>query len=246
MSSSKADAPLPDASHALAHAMSTARVEALFALEAELSYAGPERRRAPGSALSRLLAAVLDEVDYGLVLLGADGVLIHANHAARSELSGRHPLELSTRRLRGRTAAIQRTLQAALQEAHGPGRRSLLQLGDESERSGVSIVALPAALSTAHAGHAVLITLQRRGFAEKLSVGAYARSHGLSSREEEVLGGLCDGLRPAAIAEKLGISLATVRSHVHHLKQKTGSASVVELLKTVAVLPPMVTGLKHR
>src|SRR6185312_12131794 len=77
---------------------------ALAALEAELAYRGPERRSGPGAGLAKLLASVLDEVDYGLVLIAADGHVVHANHAARVELAGAKTLQLVGRRLSGRSA----------------------------------------------------------------------------------------------------------------------------------------------
>jgi DNA-binding NarL/FixJ family response regulator len=42
----------------------------------------------------------------------------------------------------------------------------------------------------------------------------------LTSREHEVLQLIVDGLTNRAIAEKLSISLETVKSHVHHIMQK--------------------------
>src|SRR5579862_9803731 len=92
---------------------SMARIE-LAALEAELAYRGPERRNGPGAGLAKLLASVLDEVDYGLVLMAADGHVVHANHAARVELAGAKSLQLVGRRLSGRSASDQRALDEAL------------------------------------------------------------------------------------------------------------------------------------
>ena len=56
----------------------------LAALDTELAYRGPERRNGPAASLAQLLACVLDEVDYGLLMLSADGAVVHANHAART------------------------------------------------------------------------------------------------------------------------------------------------------------------
>src|SRR5471030_2220712 len=67
----------------------------LAALDVELAYRGPERRNGPAASLAQLLACVLDEVDYGLLMLSAYGVVVHANHAARSELESTTSLRLS-------------------------------------------------------------------------------------------------------------------------------------------------------
>lgn len=218
---------------------------ALLALESELAYRGPERRGAENAGLVRLMACVLDEVDYGLMLLSADGLVVHANHAALRELGSTHPLELRSRRLRTRDPQAQQALTDALEGARHRGTRCLLNLGSDEHRIGLSIVPLPLPLSNQAGGNAVLLTLQRAQLVEKLSVGAFARARGLSQREEEVLTALCEGLRPTQIAERLGVAVATVRSHVHNLKEKTQSRSMVELVKQVALLPPLVTALKN-
>jgi DNA-binding CsgD family transcriptional regulator len=216
----------------------------LACLESELAYQGPERRGSESAGLVRLMACVLDEVDYGLVLLCADGLLVHANHAARRELGPAHPLELSGRRLRARHSHEQQVLSDALEGARHRGARSLVNLGGGVDRTGLSIVPLPLALSRRHSGNATLVTLQRTQLVEKLSAGAYARERGLSRREEQVLTALCEGLRPSQIAERLGVAVATVRSHVHNLKEKTHCHSMVELVKQVALLPPLDTALR--
>jgi DNA-binding CsgD family transcriptional regulator len=56
-----------------------------------------------------------------------------------------------------------------------------------------------------------------------------ARRHGsLTGREREVLGWIADGLQNKEIAERLAISVATVRNHVHNLLAKLGAHSKLE------------------
>jgi len=46
-------------------------------------------------------------------------------------------------------------------------------------------------------------------------------------------------VQPSDIAEKLGVALSTVRTHIGTIRAKTGASSVKELLHRVAQLPPM-------
>lgn len=221
----------------------------LAALDTELAYRGPERRNGPSASLAQLLACVLDEVDYGLLMLSADGAVVHANHAARTELASSTSLRLVGQRLVGRTATEQRALDRALAAARDDGVRTMLTISTQGTgrfRVGLSIVPLPAALTKARAGHAVLISFERSRIAETLSVGAHAREHGLTLREGQVLAALCDGLRAKEIAARLEIGEATVRTHVNNIKAKTGCASIVDIVKQVSRLPPMVAALRHR
>ena len=238
-----------DAASSAATSLAAARLE-LDALEAELAYRGPERRNGPGAGLAKLLASVLDEVDYGLVLIAADGHVVHANHAARVELAGARTLQLNGRRLVGRSVGDQRALDDALTGARDGGKRRMLAFApsgalSEGKSCDLSIVPLPAALSANHSGHAVLIALPRSRIAETLSVDAYARELGLSRREQQVLAGLCEGLRVKEIAAQLEIGDETVRSHVKRLKAKTGCTSIVDIVNQVSRLPPMVGALRQ-
>ena len=221
----------------------------LAALDTELAYRGPERRNGPAASLAQLLACVLDEVDYGLLMLSADGLVVHANHAARKELESSTSLRLVGQRLMGRTATEQRQLERALAAARDDGLRTMLTIATQGigqDRVGLSIVPLPVALTKAHAGHAVLISFERSRIAEALSVDAHAREHGLTMREQQVLAALCDGLRAKEIATRLEIGEATVRTHVNNIKAKTGAASIVDIVKQVSRLPPMVAALRPR
>lgn len=221
----------------------------LAALDDELAYRGPERRSGAAASLAQLLACVLDEVDYGLLMLSADGVVVHANHAARTELASTTSLRLAGTRLVSRTAIEQLQLDKALAAARDDGLRTMLTIatsGAGQDRVGLSIVPLPVALTQAHSGHAVLISFERSRIAETLSVDAHAREHGLTLREQQVLAALCDGLRAKEIALRLEIGEATVRTHVNNIKAKTGCASIVDIVKQVSRLPPMVAALRPR
>jgi hypothetical protein len=98
----------------------------LAALDGDLAYRGPERRNDAAASLAQLLACVLDEVDYGLLMLSADGLVVHANQAARHELASTTSLRLVGQRLLSRTATEQSQLDSALAAARDDGRRTML------------------------------------------------------------------------------------------------------------------------
>jgi DNA-binding NarL/FixJ family response regulator len=51
----------------------------------------------------------------------------------------------------------------------------------------------------------------------------------LTPREQEIVGRIAAGRRPAAIAEELVVSLATVRSHIRSILAKLGVGSQLEV-----------------
>jgi DNA-binding CsgD family transcriptional regulator len=224
-----------------------AALHAAAGLQALVGYKGPERRSA-ASLLTRWLAQMIDEIDYGMLLLTADGQLLHANHAARAELDAGHPLQLSGRTLRARWAQDVAPLHDALAAAQR-GLRRLLTVGAGEQRVSVAVVPLGTAGTFGTPGDptggaATLVVLSKRELCEALSVHWYARAHGLTQAETRVLEGLCRGLQPREIAQAHGVELSTVRTQVGQIRAKTGADSIRALVAQVARLPPLVSALR--
>lgn len=200
------------------------------------AYRGPERRSGP-APVAQWLAAMLDEIDYGMLLLADAGELLHANHAARRELGAGHPLQLAGRQLRAREAVDTARLHDALADASHRSLRRLLTLRAGDAR--VSIAVIPLGRS------ATLVVLGKRHLSERISVQLFARQHGLTPAEMRVLNGLCEGLDPREVAELHQVGLATVRTQVASIRAKTGADNIRDLVCQVAVLPPIVSSLRH-
>jgi DNA-binding CsgD family transcriptional regulator len=204
-------------------------------------YIGPERRS--GSSRARhWLAATLDEIDYGMLLLSHGANVLQVNHAARTELDGAHPLQLRGRELLARHPHNVAPLADALRGASERGLRRLLTLGDGEQRASVSVVPLPA--GDDQFGPVTLVILGKRQVCELLSVQGFARSHRLTSAETRVLGALCQGIPPTEIATQLGVAISTVRTQISTIRGKTGAESIRALVRQVAVLPPLMGVLR--
>jgi DNA-binding CsgD family transcriptional regulator len=67
----------------------------------------------------------------------------------------------------------------------------------------------------------------------------FARTHGLTPTEEQVLAILCQGYSAPQIAVQLNVAVSTVRSHVRSMCAKTHTNGVRALVGQVAVLPPI-------
>ena len=190
--------------------------------------------------LTRCLAYMLDEIDYGVLLVNAVGQVLYLNHTARLELDRDHPLQMRGHALAPAVPAEALLLEEALADARR-GRRGLLTLGSGEHRVGISVV--PLAEAEAGSGLAVLM-LGKRQVCEQLSVRGYARAMGLTPAETRVLEQLCDGMQPTAIARRQGVAVSTVRTQIGSIRAKTGAESIRDLVRQVAVLPPMVSSLR--
>jgi DNA-binding CsgD family transcriptional regulator len=204
-------------------------------------YDGPERRSG-GAALGRHLLAMLDEVDYGLLLVSADARVAHVNQAARVELDASHPLRVLGHELRARNQQDAALLHGAFVNARR-GMRRLLILRDGDRHVNVSIVplAVPFAVEPA-AG--ILIILGKRQVCEQLSIQGYARVHRLTPAETRVLIALSQGTQPNDIAVQQGVAISTVRTQINNIRLKTGALSIAALVRQVAVLPPLMSTLR--
>ena len=204
------------------------------------TYAGPERRSAASLAW-RWLAAALDEIDYGVMLVDDELQLLHLNNAARRELDEAHPLMVQGRGLQARHVRDVPALQAGL-DGSLRGLRRMLAIGEEGHEVTISVVPLPPI--GADARRATLVMLGKREVCGELAVQGFARTHGLTPGETRVLAALCRGVPPTAIAEAHGVAISTVRSQIGSIRSKTGASSIRELVRQAAALPPLMTVLR--
>ena len=201
-----------------------------------LALRSPAARSIPIASVWHWLAAALDELDYGIVLLQDDMRIVHINDAARVELDELHPLQLIGDELRARLGRDINPLHEAVQSAAARGLRRLLTLGEDSRGVSISVVPLEGAEVDRRA---VLVVLGKRAVCESLSIHGFARAHSLTTAETRVLVSLCNGVPPALAAQQLGVAVSTVRSQIQSIRAKTGSESIRALIQQIAVLPPV-------
>lgn len=200
-----------------------------------------------GSALTSVLLRMLDEVDYGLLLVTATGSLRYGNQLGLGSLAGSTALRLNGGFVSAGRAADQTALRTAIADA-ARGLRRLLCL--QSEHAGTSIAVLPIAGDDDAAGARpgeplVMLVLGKQPASRSLTLDFFARLHRLTGAESNVLQGLCGGLRPKEIAEQVGVEISTVRTQIGSVRTKTQTTSIRELINKVAALPPVTPAMKN-
>jgi DNA-binding CsgD family transcriptional regulator len=187
-------------------------------------------------ALQSLVTQAVDELDYGMVIVNRQGRLVLANHCARRMFDRPDGVCLLQQdRPVARHAAREEPLARAIQAAALQGRRGLVVVGDDKRPQTIAVVPLGE-----QPVQGVLLVFGKAQMCEALSVDHYARVHGLTHAEGMVLAALCDGDTPAEVAERFGVAVSTVRTQISAIRQKTRSGSIRELVRRVAVLPPIV------
>ena len=208
-----------------------------------------------------VLKLVLNQVDYGLVVVDADSRQFQfANSAGLAALEGRsgtdgaNRVDSGLRLTHGQVTTCRSNqseqLRQVLQRTK-TGLRGLLSLGDSQQASAIAVV--PLALPTASEGvagapasiprHFALLVLAKQQLCDNSTMALFARERGLTSAEGQVLAQVCKGLRPAQIADQHGVQISTVRTQLRSIRMKTCSETIRELVQKVSVLPPMARHL---
>jgi DNA-binding CsgD family transcriptional regulator len=199
----------------------------------------PANAETVGGALTLLM----DELAHGVVVASAEGRVLHANQAARRELLRRQALCVHEGRLQGHDPKQSRLLLQALAKG-ATGRRSMLSLRSPGGWA-LSIAVVPLRSEAPNQGAALGLFLSRASVCDTLMLCFFARMHGLTNTEEQVLAILCQGYSAPQVAQQLNVAVSTVRSHVRSLCTKTQCNGVRALVGRVAVLPPLGASLHH-
>lgn len=197
---------------------------------------------AVGDTQVTTLMRLLEEIDYGMLLVDAGGALRYANQLGLRELRGGGPLHLLQGSLRAGAPAEHDALLRALAEAQR-GRRRLFTAGHNGAAVSIAVVPMPSG-DDAGAETLVLLVFGKRHASDTLTIDFYARTHGLTGAEMTVLKAICGGLQPKDVAREQGVAISTVRSHICSIRTKTQTGSIRELVNRVAVLPPITPVVK--
>jgi DNA-binding CsgD family transcriptional regulator len=201
----------------------------------------PAAAFSPAGLEQTLLLRVMDEIDYGVLVIDGHGRLRHANHLARHEMASGRLIVCHGNVLLGTTTEYTEMIQSAMEQALRGQRKLLLLEKDDKE---LSMAFIPLSHPLESDAPSVLVLLSRQSACENLAVRMYARAQHLSPSEESVMMGLCRGLSIPDIAQNHGVAQSTVRSQIKALREKTGCSSIRKLLQRVNSLPPVVPALR--
>lgn len=188
------------------------------------------RARNAAAVGGQALAAALDAVDYGVIVVDTELTIQHMNRVARQRLRRTPGLGVVGRQLQPGRTALGEKLLAAVAAAATRAVRSTLTVDPQ----------LRLAVVPCHDAHSAVLVLSRAEVCSDLALQALAREHRLTSAETSVLAALCQGQAPDQIAQRHGVALSTVRTQVLAARSKLGARSVREVLALLAHLPPLL------
>ncbi len=190
------------------------------------------------------IARAVDSVRHGIAVVGAGSVVIHMNSAAERILKCGDGLCIRSGRVEATSASanaeLRRSIVAALPEHESSPRdgNSFLCTRPSGKRPYV-IHVLPFSPTTENmSGARALVVLVDPEQQREPSTHLLRRVYGLTNAEADValrvLRG--DGLKP--ICEELSLSMATVKTHLQHVFDKTDTHRQAELVRLLLTIIP--------
>lgn len=184
------------------------------------------------------LIAAFDSLSDGVAIVGGDGRVIHMNPAAAAMVVADDGLGVRSGHLIATVGQPDGTLGYLVHQALGAGPANIAAGGCQAiaRPSGrrpyvARVIPLAAGVSTDMASQSVLIVIADPEREPEPEADTLRRLYGLTVTEaqvaQRVLGGT--GLQP--IADEMSLSLPTIRSHLQHVFNKTGTHRQAELVR---------------
>lgn len=188
--------------------------------------------------------AALGQLDSPVLILRSGRGVAFANPAAERAIDGGQVLQWRNGTLHGATPQIDRLVArlAAGAAAGGPASIEESVTGTDGEERLVFAVRLDVEghVLLGQPAPAVLLVMRSPREDTRNPVAVAAQVFGLTPAQVQVLAFLAQGHAPEAIAEILGISVTTVRSHIAALFDRTGTSRQAELVaRTLSLASPL-------
>jgi DNA-binding CsgD family transcriptional regulator len=195
---------------------------------------------APATASTDFIASAMDELACGVIIVDRQGHMLHSNVAAEAVLMRSDCVVLVDGKVTVTHKADEKAFSDALLGA-SLGKRSMVALGLLSHTT-VAVVPLRNTSGQASEPRFALM-FSRAGVCESLMLSFFSRSYRLTATEERVLGLMCACLTAPEMALQLNVGEATIRTHVRNICTKTHSNGIRDIVKRLAMLPPLMAAI---
>jgi DNA-binding CsgD family transcriptional regulator len=193
---------------------------------------------------SNALEASLDVLASGVYLIGRDGRIDYMNPAAERQVKGGRGLRVANGRLVPIDCTMRQAFDRAITEAtRCDSKETVTTLAiPDGSRTGLIATIVPLRRDGwsdfCDSGAVATIFVQDPVVAVTLPGEAFAKLHRLTDCERRVILAVASGRSIKETADVLGISDTTVKTHLSHIFNKTGTSRQMELLQMFASCAP--------
>jgi DNA-binding CsgD family transcriptional regulator/PAS domain-containing protein len=195
-------------------------------------------------ALAQAATEIADRLPQGIILTDAAGRIGFANGAAQAILEEADGLILRDGVLRAAERREGEQLGRIIAEAAGQPstngrsgvrRTGAMQVTRPSMRRPLPLVVAPMQFreSAPRGPLAVSITVSDPECQPETTTDTFVRLYGLTAAEARVAVLLVQGYSPSAAAERLGVAISTVRSHIRQLLVKTETERLADFVRRI-------------
>lgn len=194
-------------------------------------------RQRLGAAATDPARLVIERVALAVVVVARDRCVLLSNPAAENLFATTHPPLMASGRLRAHEsaqhAALERAIQACATYQFDAHFSLSVRLGGQPGKGVVARLA-PAPTSTVHGSRAAAVVfLSQEGAGPPDLRTLVTTLYRLTPAEFELVQALCDGLTPEAFAEQRAVGIATIRTQLRSVFDKTGTRRQTDLLRLI-------------
>lgn len=200
----------------------------------------------------RLLRTAVDLCQMPVVIVDGRGQIVLGNAAVRTLLNKGDVIQVKAGRLAGVNGAEASRLAAQIARVTAAAADDLTATWQSAGGDGGRMVAMISTLRLDELNQASGPTYAFISFTElglkddrSLAPGLLSEMFGLTDAEERVARLIESGQSAATVAEQTGLSLATIRTHLSRIYEKTETATQAELVRVLTLLGPFKTANPH-
>ena len=211
-------------------------------------------------ALASASVTLLDSLPLGVVLLGSQSDVLHANHRAEQLMQQTQLLHIKARRVHAVQASVQQWLEQAIGESlsisqgmtrpdgvgwhsygpvlHGQRGHRLQQINGQHLH--LMVAPMPSHSEPYGLRCGAVLILSEPGRIWASLTQALQTYYQMTLSESKLVQALINGLSPQEYADQAGLSIHTVRSHFKNAAAKAGVSRQSDLVRTVLMGPALL------
>ncbi|MRX11519.1 hypothetical protein GJ697_27205 [Pseudoduganella sp. FT25W] len=199
------------------------------------------------SAARRIAMAVLDRLDYGIVIVDQTGHVRMTNQRAEQWLHSGAVVRSLLGKVRltnlKDNEALDSLVRAAAQADGGDVQAHAMETLAADGNTRVNLLVLPVSSDARKQldddGADVAIIISEPNQQRAMAANVLQNSYGLTAAETRVAMGLAGGRTQDELSAALFVSLATIKTHTQHIYRKIGIGRQVDLVRLIYGLPAL-------